>query len=72
MDPNPWLAFGLGVEVGMDSEVSMICTEAYESFCGFEEAMGIFRKESIGMAIPITNISVKLAGKKPEDKWAEN
>ena len=55
LDPNPWLAFGRGVEVGMDSEVSMICTEAYESFCGFKEAMGIFRKESIGMAIPITN-----------------
>ena len=63
---------------------------------GFKEAMGIFRKESIGMAIPITNNygrelekqkernncqcynqedggqGVKLAGKKPEDKWAEN
>ena len=52
---------------------------------GFKETMGIFRKESIGMAIPITNNygreqlslllvrrwgqSVKLAGKKPEEKW---
>ena len=50
LDPNPWLAFGLGVEVGMDSEVSMICTEAHESFW-----VQISRKESIGMAIPITN-----------------
>ena len=52
------------VEVGVDSEVSMICTEAHETFwgsnfnylgSGFKETMGIFRKESIGMAIPITN-----------------
>ena len=54
--------------------------------------MGIFRKESIGMAIPITNNygrelekekvvtvtsekmgqRVKLAGKKPQEKWAKN
>ncbi|KAK7844075.1 hypothetical protein CFP56_011680 [Quercus suber] len=54
----------------------------------FKVTTGIFRKESIGMAIPITNNcgteqlslllvrrwgqSVKLAGKKPQEKWVKN
>ena len=58
----------------MDSEVSMICTEVHESFwvqisdiwevaSKRVETMGIFRKESIGMAVPITNSYGRELGK---------
>ena len=37
LDPNPWLAFGLGVEVGTDYEVSDIWEVASKRQWGFSE-----------------------------------